>query len=117
MTPIKSVFPTGRTAPPLSSAAAVTGMRPLVTERGLPIAVQSDSEPESDRVILYERLTGDAARQRAASPEPQGAGMAAEEVAKIEYVEIWSTPSPAGGYDFRMYSYGGALIAARSTRA
>jgi len=33
----------------------------------------------------------------------------------IEYVEVWSTPSSPDGYDFRCYSFGGALIACRST--
>jgi hypothetical protein len=74
------------------------------------------AERETSRVILYERLTGEQARRRATSPEPKGAGLSQEAAEKVEYVEIWSTPDPADGYDFRMYSFGGALIASRSTR-
>jgi len=90
--------------------------RPAVTERGVTIAVGPDTDRDPDRIILYERLTGEAARRRAMDPEPRGAGMPAEAVEKIEYLEVWSSPGPAGGYDFRMYSFGGALIASRSTR-
>ena len=67
--------------------------------------------------ILYERLTGEAARERARQPEPRGAGLPAEIVDQIEYIEVWSTPNEPAGYDFRAYSFGGVLIASRSTRA
>lgn len=82
-----------------------------VTEHGV-----TATQREGSRVILYERLTGEEARRRATSPEPQGAGLAKEAVERVEYVEVWSTQNPADGYDFRMYSFGGALIASRSTR-
>ncbi len=107
----------GTVPPPPKIAPPAAAARPIVTERGIPIAVAAEGEPEAGRVILYERLTGDAARVRAMSPEPQGAGMPPEEVARVESVEIWSTPPPSSGYDFRMYSFGGALIASRSTRS
>jgi hypothetical protein len=92
--------------------------RPLVTERGASMSVAGANEAagEAARVILYERLTGEAARRRATSPEPEGAGMTPEQVARVEYVEVWNTLSPSRGYDFRMYSFGGVLLAARSTR-
>ncbi len=92
--------------------------RPTVTERGVAITVapSRDHERPGSRIILYERLTGDAARQRATDPEPKGAGLTGDEAEKVEYLEVWSTPDPADGYDFRMYSFGGALIASRSTR-
>ena len=85
--------------------------RATVTENGVTVAERGGTP-----IILYERLTGEEARRRAESPEPQGAGMAREAVEKVEYVEVWSTQDPADGYDFRMYSFGGALIASRSTR-
>jgi hypothetical protein len=88
-----------------------------VSERGTPIDVLAHRAPPSGRVVLYERLTGAAARERAMGAEPHGAGMPGEEAAKVEYVEVWSTPPPANGYDFRMYSFGGTLLATRSTRA
>ena len=105
---------------PLSLAAPEAGpaasARPVVTERGVSVPIETSRDREADRNILYERLTGEAARRRAAEPEPLGAGMAPEAAEKVEYVEVWSTPAPADGYDFRMYTFGGALIASRSTR-
>jgi hypothetical protein len=90
--------------------------RAAITERGVTVAVGTEHERDGNRIILYERLTGDAARQRATGPEPHGAGMPPEAVERVEYIEVWSTPSSGDGYDFRMYSFGGALIACRSTR-
>jgi hypothetical protein len=72
---------------------------------------------DRSRTILYERLTGDAARERARQPEPRGAGWPAEIVDQIEYIEVWSTPVAPAGYDFRAYSFGGVLIASHSTRS
>jgi hypothetical protein len=111
----------GQTAgsPPPHAGRTLDGGRHVVLERSVPIPLVSDAPAGSGsgRVILYERLTGEAARRRATSPEPEGAGMTSEQVAGVEYIEIWSTPPPACGYDFRMYSFGGALLASRSTRA
>jgi hypothetical protein len=89
--------------------------RPPVSERGL-AATAPDSRQETGRIILYERLAGNAARERARTPEPQGAGLPPDIVERVEYVEAWSTKSSADGFDFRMYSFGGALIALRSIR-
>ena len=100
-------------APPPAPAAPA---RPIVTERGVCVPIETSRDREADRNILYERLTGEAARRRATAAEPQGAGMTPEAVEKVEYVEVWSTPAPADGYDFRMYTFGGALVASRSTR-
>lgn len=110
----KAPEPAAKTALPFPGPAEPG--RPAVTERGVTITVGTDGERDMNRIILYERLTGEAARRRAMAPEPQGAGMPPEAVEKVEYVEVWSTPSPAEGYDFRMYSFGGALLASRSTR-
>jgi hypothetical protein len=105
-------------APPMNPGPeARSDQRPIVTERGIPIAVQGRPERERNRTILYERLTGDAARERARQPEPRGAGLPAEIVDQIEYIEVWSTPNEPAGYDFRVYSFGGVLIASRSMRA
>lgn len=105
---------------PLSHEAPAPGpaasVRPAVTERGVSVPIETTRDREADRNILYERLTGEAARRRATAPEPQGAGMTPEDVEKVEYVEVWSTSAPADGYDFRMYTFGGALIASRTTR-
>src|SRR5262245_26645730 len=103
--------------PPPQAAPASTPARAVASERGTPIEVLAQRPMQSGRLVLYERLTGAAARERAMGAEPHGAGMPAEEVAKVEYVEVWSTPPPANGYDFRMYSFGGALLATRSTRS
>jgi hypothetical protein len=118
MSPTKSEAVDAAAAlPPAPGTAPVSQpARPAATERGTPIEVPN-RPPGSGRVILYERLTGVAARERARGTEPQGAGMPAEEVARVEYLEVWSTPPPAKGYDFRMYSFGGALLATRSTRS
>ncbi|HTO77446.1 MAG TPA: hypothetical protein VMQ61_15335 [Thermoanaerobaculia bacterium] len=91
--------------------------RPIVTEHGLSVAWSVKPERNKTRTILYERLTGEAARERARQPEPRGAGLPAEIVDQIEYIEVWSTPNEPVGYDFRGYSFGGVLIASRSTRA
>ncbi|HEY7113513.1 MAG TPA: hypothetical protein VIA45_11325 [Thermoanaerobaculia bacterium] len=106
-------------APPIMSEAPARlhGQRPVVTERGVPVSVRVDDERHQQRTILYERLTGEAARERARRPEPLGAGLPPEIVDQIEYIEVWSTPKEPAGYDFRVYSFGGALIASRSTRA
>jgi hypothetical protein len=119
MTPTKSEPVDAAAALPPASKTAPRSqpVRPAATERGTPIEVVANRTLESGRVILYERLTGVAARERARGTEPQGAGMPAEEVARVEYLEVWSTPPPANGYDFRMYSFGGALLATRSTRS
>jgi hypothetical protein len=119
MTPTKSEpVSAGAALPPAPATAPVSQpARPAPSERGTPIEVVPNRPPGSGRAILYERLTGTAARERAMGAEPHGAGMPAEEVMKVEYVEVWSTPPPANGYDFRMYSFGGALLATRSTRA
>jgi len=104
--------------PPMTShAPGRTAPRPLVTERGVPIAVKGDGERDGRRTILYERLTGEAARDRARRPEPQGAGLPEEIIDQIEYIEVWSTPKEPTGYDFRVYSFGGTLIASRSTHS
>ncbi len=105
-------------APPINPASvAGIARRPVVTESGLPVARSSHPERDRSRTILYERLTGQAARERARQPEPRGAGLPAEIVDQIEYIEVWSTPNEPAGYDFRVYSFGGVLIATRSTRA
>jgi hypothetical protein len=119
MIPTNLDLSTARTPPPTTAGRALDGARPLVFERGLRIPDAPNATPAdaSARVILYERLTGDAARSRATSPEPDGAGLTSEQVARVEYIEVWSTPPPARGYDFRMYSFGGALLASRSTRS
>jgi hypothetical protein len=91
---------------------AAPALRATVTAHGV-----TATERETQRAVLQERLTGDDARNRATSPEPQGAGLTREAVEKIEYTEIWSNANPSDGYDFRMYSFGGALVATRSTRA
>jgi hypothetical protein len=107
----------GAALPPVPEKAPVSQpARAAASDRRVPIEVVANRPQGSGRVILYERLTGAAARERAIGAEPHGAGMPAEEVARVEYVEIWSTPAPANGYDFRMYSFGGALLATRSTR-
>ena len=105
-----------KSAPPAPEGAGrpVPIYRGPVTEQG--VAAAADPRREGHRVILYERLTGEEARQRAASPEPHGAGMLPEAVDKVEYVEVWGTQNPADGCDLRMYSFGGALITSRSTR-
>jgi hypothetical protein len=108
-----------RTPPPVEPApSAPQAGRATVTERGVAITVtpNRDHERPGSRNILYERLTGEAARQRATDPEPKGAGLTRDEAEKVESIEVWSTPDPADGHDFRMYSFGGALIASRSTR-
>jgi len=104
-------------APNFSSDAVGTRVAsgPAAPEQGSKPAERQDRD--GNRIILYERLTGDAARKRAMGPEPHGAGMPPETVQNVEYVEVWSTPASADGYDFRMYSFGGALIACRSTRS
>ncbi|HYB53954.1 MAG TPA: hypothetical protein VEG84_08810 [Thermoanaerobaculia bacterium] len=102
---------------PTSSSAAPPFSKggPDAAEHGL-CSGADRSQRDGSRIILYERLTGDAARKRAMGAEPLGAGMSPEAVEQIEYIEVWSTPGSADGYDFRMYSFGGALIACRSTR-
>jgi hypothetical protein len=89
-----------------------------VTERGvaIPVTPDRDHERPGSRNNLYEKLTGEAARLRACQPEPRGPGLTREEAEKIECLEVRSTPDPSDGYEFRMYSFGGALIASRSTR-
>jgi hypothetical protein len=119
MTPTKSEpARASATVLPRSTSTAANA-RPIVTERGVPIEVHPERHRETGpgRIILYERLTGEAARERAMSPEPVGAGLAADQVSQVEYVEVWSTPAPARGYDFKLYSFGGALLATRTTRA
>ena len=105
-------------SPPASGPRADLA-RPLVTERGVSMSFADGrvAPGAAGRVVLYERLSGEAARRRATSPEPEGAGMTPDQVARVEYVEVWSTLPPARGYDFRMYSFGGALLAVRSTRS
>ena len=88
----------------------MTGSRPTA-------AWNSSQDRDRTRSILYERLTGDAARERARQPEPRGAGLPAEIVDQIEYIEVWSTPNEPTGYELRVYSFCGVLIATRSTRA
>ncbi len=95
---------------PTAQDPAVTGSRPTAAWKG-------SQDRDRTRSILYERLTGDAARERARQPEPRGAGLPAEIVDQIEYIEVWSTTKEPAGYDFRAYSFGGVLIASRSTRA
>ena len=104
---------TAQNAQILAGTPAIGGS--AATERGAS-APSEAGERQGNRVILYERLTGEEARRRAMGSEPQGAGMPREAVEKVEYVEVWSTQNPADGYDFRMYSFGGALVASRSTR-
>ena len=103
---------------PPASGPRVDLARPRVIERGVSMSFADGraATGPAGRVILYERLTGEAARRRATSPEPEGGGMTPEQVARVEYVEVWSTSPPARGYDLRMYSFGGVLLAVRSTR-
>jgi len=109
---------------PLAARPAVTAPpiqpTPLLPPASRPAAAETRvALPERDRnrTILYERLTGEAARDRARQPEPRGAGLPAEIVDRIEYMEVWGTPNPPAGYDFRGYSFGGVLVASRSTRS
>jgi len=105
-------------APPISPApVARNARRPVVTESGPAVTWSGHQPRDRSRTILYERLNGEAARERARQPEPRGAGLAAEIVDQIEYIEVWSTPNEPAGYDFRAYSFGGILIASRSTRS
>lgn len=121
MTSMKSNLPAPAAKTPSHFPAAGSGPaaagRPAVKQQSVAIPVETGRERDDNRIILYERLSGEAARQRATAPEPRGAGMPPEAVEKVEYVEVWSTPNPPEGYDFRMYSFGGALIASRSTRS
>jgi len=104
--------------PPMTPESADrTSPRAAATERGLSATRSAHPERDAGRTILYERLTGDAARERARQPEPRGAGLPAEIVDRIEYIEVWSTPNEPAGFDYRGYSFGGALIASRSTRS
>ena len=104
-------------APPISPAfVARPVQRPVATD-GLSAAPSDRPDRDRRRTILYERLTGEAARERARQAEPRGAGLPADIVDQIEYIEVWSTPNEPAGYDFRGYSFGGVLIASRSTRA
>lgn len=76
----------------------------------------AETDPADTRFILYERWKGEEARRKAGSPEPQGAGMARAAAEKIEYAEVWGSEDPSDGYDLRVYSFGGNLIACFSTR-
>lgn len=105
-------------APPISPALLARPVqRPVATGSGLSAARSGGHDRDRKRTILYERLTGEAARERARQPEPRGAGLPADIVDQVEYIEVWSTPSEPAGHDFRAYSFGGVLIASRSTRA
>ena len=66
---------------------------------------------DDHRWILYERLSGAAARERAERPSPEGAGLSPEAARAVEYVEVWGAPADPRRYDLRMYSFGGALVA------
>ena len=83
-----------------------------VSPRGL---ASSERGPEDGRRILYERLTGAAARERAQRPAPQGAGLSPDIAREIEYLEVWVSTDVSRGWDFRMYSFGGVLVAFRSS--
>lgn len=69
---------------------------------------------EPDHFILDERLMGDAARRRSTAASPDGAGLSPELAAKVEYVEVWRAPNPPLGVTYRMYDFGGRLVAVRS---
>ena len=69
---------------------------------------------DDTRWILYERLSGAAARERAERPSPEGAGLPPEAAHAVEYVEVWGRPGDSRGYDLRMYSFGGRLVAFRN---
>jgi hypothetical protein len=71
--------------------------------------------PAAERWILYERLVGAAARARAEACPPEGAGLTVEEALRVEYVEVWGHPGDETGFDLRMYSFGGTVVAVRST--
>ena len=90
-----------------ASAAAI--------EMPAPSSPRADSgtarQAPNGRWILYERLAGAAARERAGRPTPEGAGLPPEATLEIEYVEVWVSPDVSRGCDFRMYSSGGALVA------
>ena len=103
------------TAPGELAAAGAPARRVAIVEKG---GVPPAPRPAArGRAILYERLTGDEARRRAMSPEPSGAGMTREAAEGVEYLEVWTALKPSAGFDFRMYSFGGALVAARTTRS
>ena len=95
--------------PPRPPLAAVPPLPPATP------AAAAAPMPWAGRWILHERLAGDAARERAQRATPDGAGLSREEARDVEYVEVWGTPGDTSGFDFRMYNFGGALVAQRST--
>jgi hypothetical protein len=78
--------------------------------RPVPIAVPSAAVPCGERFILEERLEGESARLRATRPRPEGAGLSAESVRHVRYLEAWVDRS-GDDVEFRLYSSSGELLA------